>query len=284
MKLCCFDEGRLGVVIGDEVADISEILAELPAPAWPGGGEDRLFAALPALMPKVESILDRAPRKPLSQATLRLAVAPTKVIGAPVNYRDHAAEAEADKETFFAHQLIRIQEIGLFLKANSSLVAPAQGIALRHSDRRTDHELELALVIGKTADRVSRDDALDYVAGYAIGLDMTVRGKEERSFRKSIDTYSVFGPWIVTADEIEDPGNLDMELTVNGEVRQSANTRDLVLGVPELIEMASSYYTLHPGDIIMTGTPAGVGPVAEGDTIHARIDGIGSITVKVRAA
>src|SRR5690606_25855861 len=120
--------------------------------------------------------------------------------------------------------------------------------------------------------------------GYTIGLDMTVRGPEERSLRKSIDTYSVLGPWMVTADEIEDATQLDFWLTVNGESRQRANTRDLVLGIPELIEFASAFYTLHEGDVLFTGTPEGVGPVRPGDVIVAHFEGIGEMRVDVRSA
>ncbi len=134
-------------------------------------------------------------------------------------------------------------------------------------------------VIGKTARNVKSGDALDYVAGYCIGLDMTVRGPEERSLRKSIDTFSVLGPWFVTADELADASQLDFWLTVNGEPRQSANTRDLVLSLPMLIEFASSYY---PGDLVYTGTPEGVGPVVPGDVIVTEFEGIGRMTVDVR--
>jgi 2-keto-4-pentenoate hydratase/2-oxohepta-3-ene-1,7-dioic acid hydratase in catechol pathway len=102
--------------------------------------------------------------------------------------------------------------------------------------------------------------------------------------RKSVDSYSVLGPWLVTADEIPNPGELDIEIRVNGEVRQSSNTRNLIFDVPKLIELASSFYTLHPGDIIMTGTPDGVGPVAPGDRLEARIQSIGSMQVAVHAA
>ena len=172
----------------------------------------------------------------------------------------------------------------MFLKATSSLVGAGEGIALRAPDRRTDHEIELAFVIGRTASRVSRADALGYVAGYAIGLDISIRGTEDRSFRKSPDTYSVLGPWLVTADEIADPGALDLEITVNGERRQQSSTRNMILGVAELIEMASAFYTLHPGDVVFTGTPEGVSPIEPGDEIVATIEGIGSMSVRVRAA
>jgi len=122
------------------------------------------------------------------------------------------------------------------------------------------------------------------VAGYSIGLDITIRGTEDRSFRKSPDSYTVLGPWLVTPDEVLEPGNLGLEIAVNGETRQKSNTKYMILGVPELIEMASSFYTLHPGDIISTGTPEGVSPIVPGDTIVATIEKIGSMEVKVRAA
>jgi 2-keto-4-pentenoate hydratase/2-oxohepta-3-ene-1,7-dioic acid hydratase in catechol pathway len=119
------------------------------------------------------------------------------------------------------------------------------------------------------------------VAGYAIGLDMTIRGPEERSLRKSPDSYAVLGPWLVTADEVPDPGKLSLKLTVNGEVRQDAHTSDLILSVAQLIEWGSAFYTLHPGDVILTGTPQGVGAVRPGDVMVATIERIGSMRVQI---
>ena len=113
------------------------------------------------------------------------------------------------------------------------------------------------------------------------GLDITERGPQERSLRKSIDGYSVLGPWLTTADALIDPSGLELELKVNGETRQRANTRDLIVDVADLIVLASSYYTLHAGDVIMTGTPEGVGPVKSGDVIDASISGVGQMRVKV---
>jgi 2-keto-4-pentenoate hydratase/2-oxohepta-3-ene-1,7-dioic acid hydratase in catechol pathway len=156
-------------------------------------------------------------------------------------------------------------------------------VVIRLPERRTDHEVELVVVIGKRASQVSRPEAMECVAGYAIGLDISIRGTEDRSFRKSPDSYSVVGPWLVTADEIPNPGALDLQIAVNGDVRQRSNTRHFILGVPELIEMASSMYTLHPGDLIFTGTPEGVSPIHAGDSIVATIERIGSMTVAVRA-
>ena len=136
----------------------------------------------------------------------------------------------------------------------------------------------------KTARNVAKDRALDYVAGYAIGLDITIRGPEERSLRKSADTYAILGPWLVTADEVPEPNALDLHLSVNGQPRQDSNTRNMILGVRELIELASSFFTLHPGDVFFTGTPEGVSPIEPGDTILATIERIGTMSVKVRAA
>jgi 2-keto-4-pentenoate hydratase/2-oxohepta-3-ene-1,7-dioic acid hydratase in catechol pathway len=138
-------------------------------------------------------------------------------------------------------------------------------------------------VIGKTADRVPPHRALEFVAGYCIGLDITVRGSEERSLRKSIDTYTVLGPWLVTADELTDASQLSLELSVNGEARQNANTRDLIINVPDLVAFATSFYTLMPGDVLLTGTPEGVGPIKPGDSIRASISSIGTMTVGVES-
>ena len=139
-------------------------------------------------------------------------------------------------------------------------------------------------MIGRDARSVPARDALEYVAGYSIGLDITIRGAEDRSFRKSPDSYTVLGPWLVTPDEIPDPGALDLSLSVNGETRQSSNTSQMILGVAELIEFASSFYTLYPGDVMITGTPEGVSPIYPGDMIVARIDHIGEMEVKVGQA
>ena len=285
MKLCRFDDDRLGVVTGDEVRDVTTVTERLPARRWPLPKGDPLIMALSELKPALAEEAKRAAARPLSQVKLKSPVAnPSKIVAAPVNYRRHLEEARADAQIHFQKQVEEIQKIGLFLKATSALVGASEGVALRYLDRRNDHEVELALVIGERCDRVRAADWARYVAGYAIGLDMTIRGPEERSLRKSVDSYAVLGPWLVTADEIVDPTNLTLSLSVNGEPRQKANTRDLVLGLGTLVELASSFYTLLPGDIILTGTPEGVGPVRPGDVMEAAIDGIGAMRVEVRAA
>jgi 2-keto-4-pentenoate hydratase/2-oxohepta-3-ene-1,7-dioic acid hydratase in catechol pathway len=287
MRLCRFDNGRLGVgvVEGASLRDVTAALDVLPSYRYPLPSCDPLIANLDAVAARVRAIAPSALSLPLSAVTLLPPVAnPGKLVAAPVNYRKHLDEVKGDASLHHQNPINTIHKAGLFLKATSALVGAGEGIALRKLDRRNDHEVELAFVIGKTADRVSRGDALACVAGYCIGLDITIRGPEERSFRKSADSYAVLGPWLVTSDEIPDPGTLDLSLSVNGEVRQQSNTRNLTLGVAEIIELASSFYTLHPGDVVFTGTPEGVGPIEPGDTIVATIERIGSMEVKVRAA
>jgi 2-keto-4-pentenoate hydratase/2-oxohepta-3-ene-1,7-dioic acid hydratase in catechol pathway len=285
VRLCRFDEHRLGLVEDDTVLDVSAALEVLPRARWPFPREDALITHLDAVRARIAAVRDNASIHALSEVRLLSPVAnPGKVCAAPVNYLKHLQEAEADPATFAREHVRKIHETGLFLKATSAVVGASEGVRLRKTERRTDHEIELAVVIGRTADRVSRAEALRYVAGYTIGLDITLRGPEERSLRKSIDTYCVLGPWLVTVEELTDPSALSLELRVNGEVRQAARTCDLIIDVPGLIELASSFYTLLPGDVILTGTPAGVGPIAPGDRLTAKIDGIGSMDVAVSAA
>jgi 2-keto-4-pentenoate hydratase/2-oxohepta-3-ene-1,7-dioic acid hydratase in catechol pathway len=163
------------------------------------------------------------------------------------------------------------------------VIGPSEGIMLTYPERRTDHEVELVAVIGREGKNIAEAKAMDHVCGYCIGLDMTVRGPEDRSFRKSPDSYTVLGPLLVTADEVDDPGQLDLSISVNGVVKQNANTRDLTVDLPRLVAIASSCYTLYPGDIIMTGTPDGVASVAAGDSIVAKISSLGELKVSVRA-
>jgi 2-keto-4-pentenoate hydratase/2-oxohepta-3-ene-1,7-dioic acid hydratase in catechol pathway len=285
VKICRFDDDRIGLVENGVILDVTAALDELPSERYPYPPGDALITHLDRLRPRIAAVAKGALAIDPADVKLRSPIAnPTKLICAPVNYQKHYHEGAEDPEIHHGRHLAKIQEVALFLKATSALAGPGDGIRLRHLNRRNDHELELALVIGRTADRVSRKEAMSYVAGYTIGLDMTVRGPEDRSFRKSIDSYAVLGPWLVTADEIANPGALTMSLSVNGAARQQASTSDLVVDIPELIVWASSFYTLHPGDVIYTGTPEGVGPVVPGDHIRAEISSIGSMSVSVRAA
>jgi 2-keto-4-pentenoate hydratase/2-oxohepta-3-ene-1,7-dioic acid hydratase in catechol pathway len=286
MRLCRFDDNRLGVVDGPVIRDVTAALDVLPSQGYPYPGHDVLVEQLDRVLNRTRTLLPNAPTLTLEAVRLLSPVAnPGKIVAAPVNYEKHRIEASTDPGLHGNNpgSAFSIHSAGLFLKSTSSLVGPAEGVVIRRPDRRTDHEVELVIVIGKRANRVSRAEAMTHVAGYAIGLDISIRGSEDRSFRKSPDTYSVLGPWLVTGDEIPDPGSLDLQLTVNGEVRQQSNTRLMILGVAELIEMASSMYTLHPGDLIFTGTPEGVSPIRPGDSIVATIAQIGTMAVAVHA-
>lgn len=285
MRLCRFDDDRLGLVKGEEVLDVSEAIGVIPETRWPAPPGDALIAHLDAVCAEVAKLESAAKAKPLKDVTLKSPVAnPSKVIGAPVNYAKHIEEAQADPNIAPGQKILGIEDYGPFLKANSSLVGPGEGVALRFTDRRNDHEGELGVVISKTGVDIPLKKAGDYIAGYALALDMTVRGNEDRSVRKSLDSYSVLGPWLVTKDEIDDANNLDLKLWVDDELRQDSNTSYLIFDVEKLISWCSSFYTLHPGDIIMTGTPEGVGPVKAGNVITLEIEKVGRMEVPVRNA
>ena len=208
MRLCRFGDSRLGVVEGRKVTDVTAALDVLPAYRYPLPGYDPLIANLDKVIGRIQSIKPGSEVVALDGLKLLSPVAnPGKIVAAPVNYAAHLSEVASDSQLNAgnAGHTVTIHKAGLFLKANSSLVGPGEGIALWHLERRNDHEVELAVVIGKRANNVSRQEALRYVAGYSIGLDISIRGQEDRSFRKSPDSYTVLGPWLVTPDEIPDP-------------------------------------------------------------------------------
>lgn len=289
MRLCRFDDNRIGVVEGDVIRDVTAIRDLLPALRWPVPPGDQLISHLPQLKDRIRAAAaDGAQTVKLSDVKLLSPVAnPSRIIAAPLNYQLHVDESSDAAINHGVHMpshegfATPIDKFGLFLKSQSGLIGPSDKIQLHFPNRRNDHEVELAVVIGRPGKNISREDAMNYVAGYAIGLDITVRGPEDRSYRKSADTYSVLGPWLVTADEIAHPGELDMEITVDGEPRQKANTRDLICDIPDLIRRASAVYQLYPGDIIMTGTPEGVGEIWSGATLRASIAQIGTMEVRV---
>ena len=271
MRLCRFDGGRVGLVQAERIHELTLL---------PSGVDPVVMLLSQGIDPAAVDPSSRALRDAYLESPISR---PGKVIAAPVNYKAHVQEMLLNGQAH-GHLLTDLRQAGLFLKAPSSVVGPSDGIAVRFPERRTDHEIELCAVIGRRASRVSASEALAYVAGYCLGLDITVRGPEDRSFRKSIDSYTVFGPYVVAAEALGDPQAVEIELAVNGEVRQRANTSDMVHSVASLIEFASSFYTLEPGDVLMTGTPQGVGPIRAGDTLIARGSGLGSMQVKVREA
>jgi 2-keto-4-pentenoate hydratase/2-oxohepta-3-ene-1,7-dioic acid hydratase in catechol pathway len=197
---------------------------------------------------------------------------PGAIVAAPINYIDHKVEMSSVTD---------IRSLGMFLKARSSVTGPGSVIRLPYVDRRFDHEGELGVVIGRETADVDRDEALDAVFGYTCLLDITMRGGEDRSTRKSFRTFTPIGPWIATADEVGDPAELRVRCRVNGEERQNAPTSEMVWSVRELIAYTSTVMTLYPGDVIASGTPVGVGPIGDGDTVEVEIDRIGMLSVSV---
>ena len=272
MKLVSFDDHRIGLVDNNSVIDVSD-LAGGATGKWPPVAMNHLIADFDELRPKLESARTR-PGVPLASIKLRTPVpAATKVIAFPVNYHKHGEEMDAS---------YRANIQGFFLKPPSALSGASEPIVLPVAPgRRIDHECELAIVIGKLGRDIPRGCWHEYVFGYSCLVDVTVRGSEERVARKAGDTFCPVGPWIVTADEVGDPGALRGRLWVNDELRQDANTRDLIVDVPGMIEMASSVMTLYPGDVIASGTPEGVGPIRPGDKVRIEFERVGSMTLDV---
>lgn len=280
MKICRFNHDRIGLVEGDRVTDVTDLFDTRPT--WPLPQGDWIVRQIPELLSGLGARLGRGGGVPLTEVRLESPVAnPGKIVGAPINYRAHIDEANADDAINHGKVFTTLEQYGLFIKANSSLIGPSDAVQLRMPERRHDHEVELVVVIGKEARSVPKARAMEHVLGYCIGLDMTTRGPEFAGFRKSLDTYAVLGPWLVTADEIADPNALDLSIRVNGEVRQASNTSSLLLNVQRLIEYASAFYTLYPGDVIMTGTPEGVSQVHPGDVMEAQIEGLGALRIPV---
>lgn len=289
MKICRFrndqlGDNRIGIVEGDEVADVSTILEDLPAYRYPLPLGDMFIERLEQLRPKMAQLAKSGRRLKLRDVTLLSPVAnPGKIIGIGRSYKAHAEEAKKDPTIEYTPAATPPDTIRMLMKANTALVGPAHGVELRFLDRRNDPEVEFAIVIGRRGTDIPLENVWDFVAGYAIGLDMTLRGPELACHRKSIDTYAVLGPWLVTRDEIADPQNIAFSLDVNGERRQDANTRNLLFPIARIIANASAHYTLYPGDIIMTGTPEGVAPIHPGDVMQIAMQGIGPMTVAIRA-
>ena len=272
MRLCRFGENRLGIVDGDRLRDVTAALDVIAPHRYPFPPGDLLIANLEKLAARAGELVKTAAPVPVDSQSLLSPVAnPSKIIGAPMNYRtgqDEAAVAAA-------------LSIGLFLKANGSLAGASEGIVLRMMERQIDYEVELGVVIGKQASNVKRDEALKYVAGYAVALDITPHGKEERSLRKSCATYTVLGPWLVTADEIPDIYNLHMICRVNGEVWCDTNSNTIHWTFEQMIAHVSLDETLRPGEVLGSGT-VGNGSGAErgtflnrGDTVELEVERLG---------
>ena len=250
------------------IRDLSAHLDDIDGAALDAGALDRLRGLDPSDLPPVDAGARIGP----------CVGSIGKFLSIGLNYSDHAAEAGMSVPE---HPI-------LFMKANSSIVGPNDTVMLPRHSQHSDWEVELGVVIGKRCKYVGVDTALDYVAGYCIANDVSERHFQTKltgqwTKGKSCDTFGPIGPWLVTADEIPDPQALDMTLDVNGERMQTGNTATMIFTVAEIVAHLSELMTLHPGDVISTGTPPGVGmgkkpdPVylKEGDVMELWIDGLG---------
>lgn len=262
--------------------DAQGVLRDLSVQIADVGGEHLSPASLTRLAALNTASLPEVPGNP----RLGPCVAGTgKFVCIGLNYSDHAAEAgmQAPSEPI------------VFMKATSAIVGPNDDVLIPRGSEKTDWEVELAVVIGRTAKYVSEADALDYVAGYCVANDVSERAFQiERQGQwtkgKSCDTFGPIGPWLVTRDEVADPGNLDMWLKVNGETMQQGSTRTMIFGVAHIVSYLSQFMSLQPGDVIATGTPPGVGMgkkpqrfLKPGDVVELGVAGLGEQRQTMRA-
>jgi 2-keto-4-pentenoate hydratase/2-oxohepta-3-ene-1,7-dioic acid hydratase in catechol pathway len=273
MRFVRYDDDQLGLLTDDggvvDLTDRLDLSSADPLVEYMNGEYDAAEYA------------DNEADHDVSDVTLESPVRrPGKVIAAPLNYEAHIEEAIADKD-ITTDEWFSIKDKGYFLKASSSVIGPEEDIVIPFDDRRIDHEVELGFVMGEETKDVDNETAWDNIFGYTVFLDISVRGEQDRSNRKSYDTFTVIGPAVVTPDELEDPQNLDLSLAVNGETRQDANTNDMVYTCADVVQYASIGATLDAGDVITTGTPEGVGPLRDGDTVDAEIESVGSLQIDV---
>ena len=282
MKLISFNDYQIGVLTSDNsVIEITDLLPDLP-------DELRSFRMLSlierwdSLLPKIKDYIET--KDPVGLDTVNLIApvpAPRKVYAQPSNYKAHSDEMQASPWSGSAPQIS--SEQGMFLKASSSVSGPNDPILLPYSDRVIHHESELVMIIGKAGSMIPAEQALSLVFGYTCGLDITVRGPEDRSKRKSFDSFAPIGSYIITADEIPDPQDLEINLWINEELRQHAFTKDMIVDCKNQIANMSWVAKMEPGDLVFTGTPEGVGPIAPGDLVTINISDVGELSARAEA-
>ena len=292
MKVCHYNSNQAGVVVGDQVYPVGDAMQKA------GHLRDRYtmlevieaLANEPAALECARDALKTSSPVPLSSVKLLAPILnPPSLWAAAANYRAHQAEmvgrvggsdrSELSKDDLMAE---------FFLKPTSALIGPGDTIVIPKISKLVDFECELCAVIGKTARRVSEQDALNYVFGYTICWDISQRDpwgisrQNTRNIRKGFDTFAGLGPWIVTRDEIEEPQNLTITVEQNGKPVMTAHTSDMICGLREHIRFLTSVLTLRPGELITTGTPAGVRKLVDGDHLKGAIDKIGAMELKVK--
>lgn len=293
MKICHYDVNQAGAVAGDRVFPIGRALVEA-GHLRSGYTMLDVVAALanqPAAMNCAKDALQKGPAVPLASVRLLAPILnPPSIWAAAANYKDHQAEMRVQSGSEDRSHLTKDDLMAeFFLKPTSSIIGPGGTVVLPRISKDVDFECELCAVIGKTARRVTEDRALDHVFGYTICWDFSQRdpwgrGRQNtRNIRKGFDTFTGLGPWIVTRDEIDDPQNLIIRVEQNGKPAMKAHTGDMICGLRDHIRFLSGVLTLRPGDLITTGTPAGVKKLAGGDRLRGSIEKIGEMEVEVRA-
>lgn len=274
---------KTGIVLNDKYYDTSAFGQDYNEEFFGGGGLERLAQFVE--QNKAPGGGTKLPQVPAGARLGSPIARPSKIICIGLNYADHAKETGATPPP----------EPVIFMKATTALCGPADDIVIPRNSKKTDWEVELAVVIGKKASYVSEEEALDYVAGYCLHNDVSEREFQiERSGTwdkgKGCDTFAPLGPWVATPDEMGDINKLRLWLTVNGKTMQDGTTANLIFNIPFLISYTSQFMTLLPGDVISTGTPAGVAMgmnpqvyLKPGDLVELGIDGLGKTQQKVVA-
>ena len=283
MKLARYNGGRIGVVLDDRIVDVTHACGVDPT-EWPPVGINRTIAHFPSLRGAIAAAAAAGPGEPLAGVRLETPIPwPHKLLAMPGNFAAHSAEMQ--QNGFGVAGSRPANEAGFFMKSNGSLTGANEPIVIPdRPGREFHHECELATIIGVGGKDITVENALDHIFGYACLIDVTMRGVGERVMRKSFDSFTPVGPWITTSDEVGAPDDLDMRLWVNGALRQHAVAREMVVGIREQVAMCSSVTRLEPGDIIASGTMAGVGPLQPGDVVEIEIARVGRMKLAVTAA
>jgi 2-keto-4-pentenoate hydratase/2-oxohepta-3-ene-1,7-dioic acid hydratase in catechol pathway len=289
VKLALFDDWRLGVVFPEEsvVVDVTPALPWQHDPDPVGNGSwIRLCRDFRSLRPRLLEMAASGVRRPLPEVRLRpAALNPTKIIACASNYAAHVAEMQTVLPEQTAGSGRWMLDFDIFLKAPSSLCGPGDAVLippdLIGSEVAVHHESELTIVIGTGGRNIPESQAENHILGYMPGIDVTARGPGDRSRRKSYDTFTPVGAWLTTADEIADPHDIDIRLSVHGEIRQSVNTSMMITRIPQIVAHASRIMRLEPGDLIMTGAPPGVGPIRPGDVMEVSMSGLSQLRIPV---
>jgi 2-keto-4-pentenoate hydratase/2-oxohepta-3-ene-1,7-dioic acid hydratase in catechol pathway len=293
MKICHYNRNEAGVVEGDKVYPIGEALvkANYVRDRYTMLGVVTALANEAGAMEIARNAVKSAKPLPLASVKLLAPITnPPSLWAAAANYRAHQAEMKIKMGSVDRAELSKDELMAeFFLKPTSSIIGPGDTVILPKISKDVDFECELCAVIGKKARKVTEDQALDYVFGYTICWDLSQRdpwgrGRHNtRNIRKGFDTFTALGPWIVTKDEIDEPQNLSINVEQNGKPAMTAHTSDMICGIREHIRFLTSCLTLRPGDLITTGTPAGVKKLADGDHLKGTIDKIGSMELNVAA-